>query len=36
MTAGTYIDAAGEQETANESLDVTNEYVTLCLWKRTA
>lgn len=36
MTAGTYVDAAGEQETANESLDVTNEYVTLCLWKRTA
>ncbi|HDS4433704.1 TPA: phage tail protein [Klebsiella pneumoniae subsp. pneumoniae] len=36
MTAGTYIDTAGEQETANESLDVTNEYVTLCLWKRTA
>ena len=36
MTAGTYIDAAGEQETANESLDVTNEYVTLCLWKRMA
>ncbi|MCW9589620.1 phage tail protein [Klebsiella oxytoca] len=36
MTAGTYVDAAGERETANESLDVTNEYVTLCLWKRTA
>ncbi|MCI7846260.1 phage tail protein [Klebsiella pneumoniae] len=36
MTAGTYIDTAGEQETANESLDVTNEYVILCLWKRTA
>ncbi|BBJ81202.1 hypothetical protein KPTA6363_029640 [Klebsiella pneumoniae] len=36
MTAGTYIDTAGEQETANESLDVTNEYVPLCLWKRTA
>ena len=36
MTAGTYIDTTGEQETANESLDVTNEYVTLCLWKRTA
>lgn len=36
MTAGTFIDAAGEQETANESLDVTNEYVTLCLWRRRA
>lgn len=36
MTAGTFIDAAGEQETANESLDVTNEYVTLCLWRRMA
>ncbi|HBX9071828.1 TPA: phage tail protein [Klebsiella pneumoniae] len=36
MTAGTYIDAAGERETANDALDVTNEYVTLCLWKRMA
>lgn len=36
MTAGTYIDAAGERETTNESLDVTNEYVTLCLWRRMA
>lgn len=36
MTAGTYIDAAGEQETENESLDVTNEYVTVRMWKRTA
>lgn len=34
MTAGTYSDAAGEQETANDAIDVTNEYVTLCLWKR--
>lgn len=36
MTAGTYSDAAGERETANDAIDVTNEYVTLCLWKRTA
>ncbi|MEB8015698.1 phage tail protein [Raoultella ornithinolytica] len=35
MTAGTYSDAAGERETANDAIDVTNEYVTLCLWKRT-
>lgn len=36
MTAGTYSDAAGEQEVANDAIDVTNEYVTLCLWKRMA
>ena len=36
MTAGTYSDAAGEQEVANEALDVTNEYVILCMWKRMA
>ena len=36
MTAGTYTDAAGEQEAANDAIDVTNEYVTLCMWKRTA
>ena len=36
MTAGTYSDAAGQQEVANDAIDVTNEYVALCLWKRTA
>ncbi|KFC41172.1 MULTISPECIES: phage tail-collar fiber domain-containing protein [Klebsiella/Raoultella group] len=36
MTAGTYSDTAGEQEVTNDAIDVTNEYVTLCLWKRTA
>lgn len=36
MTAGTFSDAAGEQEVANEAIDVTNEYVTLCLWIRIA
>ncbi|HCI6580529.1 phage tail-collar fiber domain-containing protein [Klebsiella pneumoniae] len=36
LTDGTYIDAEGLTESANEPIDVTNEYVTLCMWKRTA
>lgn len=36
LTDGTYTDAEGLTESANESIDVTNEYVTLCMWKRTA
>lgn len=34
LTDGTYIDAEGLTESANEPIDVTNEYVTLCMWKR--
>ncbi|HFJ9771812.1 TPA: phage tail protein [Raoultella ornithinolytica] len=36
LTEGTYTDAVGLTESANESIDVTNKYVTLCMWKRTA
>ncbi|EIW9067475.1 TPA: phage tail protein [Klebsiella pneumoniae subsp. pneumoniae] len=36
LTDGTYTDAAGLVESTNESIDVTNEYVTLCMWQRTA
>ncbi|MGK0892960.1 phage tail-collar fiber domain-containing protein [Klebsiella pneumoniae] len=35
LTEGTYIDATGLNETTNKSIDVTNEYVTLCMWVRT-
>lgn len=34
LTDGTYVDAAGLKESTHESVDVTNEYVSLCLWKR--
>ncbi|HBM2924487.1 TPA: phage tail protein [Klebsiella oxytoca] len=36
LTEGTYIDASGQNESANKEVDVTNEYVSLCMWKRTA
>ncbi|HIH9424357.1 TPA: phage tail protein [Klebsiella pneumoniae] len=36
LTEGTYTDMDGQTESSNESIDVTNEYVTLCMWKRTA
>ncbi|MEZ2435231.1 phage tail protein [Raoultella planticola] len=36
LTEGTYIDAAGQKESLNIAVDVTNEYFTLCVWKRTA
>lgn len=35
LTEGTYIDAAGLNESSNIPVDVTNEYVTLRMWKRT-
>ncbi|HBM3026867.1 TPA: phage tail protein [Klebsiella oxytoca] len=34
LTEGTYIDALGQEESANKEIDVTNEYVTLRMWKR--
>ncbi|HFK3782958.1 TPA: phage tail protein [Klebsiella oxytoca] len=34
LTEGTYIDAGGLMETTNDAIDVTNKYVSLCLWKR--
>lgn len=36
LTEGTYIDAAGLKASANKTVDVTNEYTTLCMWIRTA
>ena len=36
LTEGTYTDAAGFTESANVEVDVTNEYVTFNMWKRTA
>ncbi|HDX8562395.1 TPA: phage tail protein [Klebsiella oxytoca] len=36
LTEGTFIDAAGLAETRGKAIDVTNEYVSLCMWKRTA
>lgn len=36
LTAGTYIDAAGQTESTNKEVDVTNEYVTVRAWRRTA
>ncbi|EMT6124792.1 phage tail protein [Klebsiella michiganensis] len=35
LTEGTYIDAAGHTEVANKAMDVTNEFLTLCMWKRS-
>ncbi|PLL19379.1 phage tail protein, partial [Klebsiella michiganensis] len=35
LTEGTYIDAAGQRDTANKEVDVTNEFVSLGMWKRT-
>lgn len=34
LTEGTYADAQGVIETKNIAIDVTNEYLSLCLWKR--
>lgn len=34
LTEGTYIDAAGLTESINKTVDVTNEYVSMCIWKR--
>ncbi len=36
LTEGTYTDVAGLTESANQSIDVSNKYVTLCVWKRMA
>lgn len=36
LTEGTYNDAAGLKASANKAIDVTNEYVSLVMWKRTA
>ncbi|EMD1840606.1 phage tail protein [Raoultella planticola] len=36
LTEGTYTDAAGLKESSNKAIDVTNEYVSLVMWKRTA
>lgn len=36
LTDGTYIDSTGLKETANLAIDVTNKYLTLCMWIRTA
>ncbi|HEJ9370921.1 phage tail protein [Klebsiella oxytoca] len=36
LTEGTYIDADGRTESTNKPLDVTNEYVTVRVWRRTA
>ncbi|HHT0091905.1 TPA: phage tail protein [Raoultella planticola] len=36
LTDGTYIDAAGLKTSANKAVDVTNEYVSLCMWKRSS
>ncbi|WP_163922180.1 phage tail-collar fiber domain-containing protein [Raoultella planticola] len=36
LTEGTYVDVAGKRETSNKEVDVTNEYATFCMWKRTA
>lgn len=36
LTEGTYVDAAGLKESANKAIDVTNEFVSLAMWKRTA
>lgn len=34
LTEGTYTDTAGLKASTNKAIDVTNEYVTLCMWKR--
>ncbi|EPE8624369.1 phage tail protein, partial [Klebsiella pneumoniae] len=36
LTDGTYTDMKGLTESTNESIDVTNEYVSLCMWIRSA
>ena len=36
LTEGTYIDATGLRESTNVAVDVTNEYVSMCMWKRTS
>ncbi|MGR7374778.1 phage tail-collar fiber domain-containing protein [Klebsiella aerogenes] len=36
LTEGTYVDAAGQTESTNKEVDVTNEYVTVRAWRRTA
>ena len=35
LTEGTYTDATGLKASVNKELDVTNEYVSLRMWKRT-
>ncbi len=34
LTEGTYVDKQGLAESHNKMVDVTNEYVSLCMWKR--
>ncbi|MDU7866274.1 MAG: phage tail protein [Pantoea sp.] len=36
LTEGTYVDSQGLTQTQNKAIDVTNEYVSLCMWKRVA
>ncbi|HFP9365379.1 TPA: phage tail protein [Raoultella ornithinolytica] len=35
LTEGTFTDAAGQKTSTNKEIDVTNEYITLCMWIRT-
>ena len=34
LTEGTYVDALGLKKSTNLAIDVTNEYFSLCMWKR--
>lgn len=36
LTEGTYIDASGLKTSTNKAIEVTNEYVSLVIWKRMA
>lgn len=36
VTSGTFVDETGHSAVLNQPVDVTNAYVTLCLWKRMA
>lgn len=36
LTEGTYVDAQGLTQTQNKAIDVTNKYVSVLMWKRTA
>ncbi|HGV3453048.1 phage tail protein [Raoultella planticola] len=36
LTEGTYVDSQGLTQTQNKAIDVTNEYVSLSMWKRVA
>lgn len=36
LTEGTYVDAAGLKASENKAIDVTNEYFSICMWKRSS